>query len=265
MGDETNLDVIRTLNTQHDKVHGKISAIESKIAQLEEKRKQLELTRDMLRKNIRKWHRRRPFAPFLRLPLEIREMIYACYVEIGLSFHVAYNMKMALVSKPIREEFLSWLGWNRPLFWVDICPVIQNAYRWHGQSRYAEQRGWSRVPTQMLRRVRMIDIGNGPPQGISTLLVASGEMRLNRPPTPPGRQKAKVEMRWDAFQLVAAMIAKEGTGLKRSHLMWISAASRGEQSLADLEAEMQYEIDNGPRVRTAMDGLFERHAPRLCL
>lgn len=258
MGDETNLDVIRALNTQHDKVHIKLSAVEAKIARLEEKRKRLEPTRDRLRKKIRKWHRRRPFAPFVRLPLEIREMIYASYVDIELSFHVAYNMKMALVPKPIREEFLSWLSWNRPLFWIDMTPIMVNAFQCYGRSRYVEQRAWSRVPAQMLNRVRKIDIGNVPPQGICTLLVASGEMRLNRPPTPVGRQLTKVEMRWDALQLVAAMIAKEGTGLKRSHLMWISAALRGEQSLADLEAEMQYEIHNGARLRTVVDHFIEK-------
>ncbi|GIZ44806.1 hypothetical protein CKM354_000799300 [Cercospora kikuchii] len=258
MGDETNLDVIRTLNTQHDKVHNKLSAVEAKIARLEEKRKRLQPTRDRLRKKIRKWHRRRPFAPFVRLPLEIREMIYACYVDIDLSSHVAYNMKMALVSKPIREEFLSWLGWNRPLFWCDVTPTMVNAFECYGRSRYVEQRAWARVPAQMLNRVRKIDIGNIPPPGICTLLVASGEMRLNRPRTPPGRPLSRIEMRWDALQLVAAMIAKQGTGLQRSHLMWISAALRGEQSLADLEAEMQYEIDNGPRLRTVVDHFTEK-------
>ncbi|PPJ50291.1 hypothetical protein CBER1_04900 [Cercospora berteroae] len=249
MADSANLNVITILDAQYEEIDGKAKELEEKMAlldrqrkYLEAKRSELEPSRVLLKDNIAMWYSNRTFKLFLQLPLEIREMIYAYRIPTRMSYHTGYRSPVARISKQLREEFLSWLAWNRPMIWSDTTRFVDDVYPRSGHHRLAEKRMWSILAAKMLSHVKMIDIfRDSHIGGTVRIVVASGELRFHG--LSKGRAESKMRNRAQPrLQLVATTIAKEGVGLKNWHFSWIHTALSTNKSLADLEAEMQHDI-----------------------
>ncbi|GIZ44797.1 hypothetical protein CKM354_000798400 [Cercospora kikuchii] len=112
---KTSTEVIRALDARAEKTQDELEAVEAQIRRLKRRRRQLQLTDYHVQRQIEQWHYNRKFEPFLRLPLEIRQIVYGYYAS-PWTFLGAYYQAIGIVSKQVRDEFLSWLGINRPLF-----------------------------------------------------------------------------------------------------------------------------------------------------
>ncbi|KAI5357053.1 hypothetical protein Slin15195_G052950 [Septoria linicola] len=100
-----------------------------------------------LKEHIGAWERNRTFSGFMRLPIELREMIFDRYVVIpphGIftaadldhpfrqSLQISFSAPLMHVCKQLRTEFGDWSLKNRALY-LKFCGVeeISIGYEWH--------------------------------------------------------------------------------------------------------------------------------------
>ncbi|CAK1365012.1 hypothetical protein CB0940_08642 [Cercospora beticola] len=159
----------------------KIATTDAEIEQLREQLRQLDELRDPLLLRIETWKQNRPFQQFLRLPRDVREMIYDRYNSDTTCYHEGYLRNLAQICKQVREEYLDWLGWNRPLV-VDrwLCYLFRR-YIGRGQTESV----WPNMPAQIISRAQLVDVKARPEAAADCRLnVASGEVRLIQPTGP---------------------------------------------------------------------------------
>ncbi|CAK1365010.1 hypothetical protein CB0940_08641 [Cercospora beticola] len=246
MKNRTSPEVIRALDARAEKTQDELLEIEEEIEWLLGRRSRLQLTNYFVQKQIEEWHYNRKFEPFLRLPLEIRQMVYDHYIAQD-TFLSAYDEPIVFVCKQMREEFLDWLGINRPL----LVP-LKLKYSSSGSAptfskpHHFLRTVWSDIPAQIVDRVRCLDIRIEAGGDVCCkLYVASGQVRFIESSNGLGilQFQGIAETFREKLQLVGSLIAKEGSGLRNIHLKWlVRVLTQKGRSLADMERKLSREV-----------------------
>ncbi|PPJ50292.1 hypothetical protein CBER1_04901 [Cercospora berteroae] len=269
MKNKTSPEVIRALDARADKTLNELAEIEQEIEGLLGRRSRLRLTNYFVQQQIEEWHYNRKFEPFLRLPLEIRQMVYDHYVPYD-TFISAYTEPIILVCKQVREEFLDWLAINRPLLvplWLKYSSSGSTP-TFHKPS-HVLRTIWSETPAQVIERVRCLDILIEDGGDVCCkLYVASGQVRFVESSNGLGilQFQGIAEIFLEKVQLVGSMIVKEGSGLRNVHLKWlVRVLTQKGRSLADMERKLSREVEARLLLRTGFQQLpFPAYGSELC-
>lgn len=247
MKNKTSPEVIRALDARAEKTRDELLEIEEEIEWLLGRRSRLRLANYFVQQQIEEWHYNRKFEPFFRLPLEIRRMVYGHYVAED-TFLSAYDEPIVLVCKQVREEFLDWLGIDRPL----LVP-LKLKYSSSGsvptfhKPNHILRTIWSEMPAQAIGRVRCLDIRIEDGGDVCCkLYVASGQVQFIDSSNGLGMLQVNgiAETFREKLQLVGSMIVNEGSGLRNIHLKWlVRVLTQKGRSLADMERKLSREVE----------------------
>ncbi|PPJ50258.1 hypothetical protein CBER1_04899 [Cercospora berteroae] len=274
MADLPTLDVVRNWQAERERIDDGVAVVNAQAKAILYKQEQLEGTRAHLRWSIERWNTERPFKDFLRLPLEVREMIYNRYIEnidpYGKYISIDHNVffpdacaqSIALVSKQVREEFLNWLGVDRPLDLMMLLRVILRR-----RNTRIRRACWDRMPAHIIDRVRIIDIQAGTRcYVIYRLQVSKAELTMledHRRPADPRRPQHinPSDVHWERVRLVAAMIIEEGGKLKKEHVELLADALKDDDDMTDPQAWLQQALARGEASRKLKTGKGRQQLP----
>ncbi|GIZ44805.1 hypothetical protein CKM354_000799200 [Cercospora kikuchii] len=224
-----------------------LATTDARIEQLREKLRQLDELRDPLLLRIEKWNQNRPFPPFLRLPRELREMIYDRYNSDTTCYHEGYLRSLAQICRQVREEYIEWLGWNRPLVVDRWLYYLYRRYIDRGQIESV----WPSMRAQIIRRVQLVDVEARPEAAADCRLnVASGEVSLiELTETDDLIQKqrwrqvpGKSSVCFERLRLLGKFIAEDGGAVEKEHFDLIFAVSRIDTGPTDPQAWLRSEL-----------------------
>lgn len=110
----------RAIQKQQKCVDADIERLEAQQEVLRSQDYRLGHLTERIEEQIRDWELARPFHCFLRLPIELRGLVWDEYFVHGCRgvndcFRHGYIKPITLVCKRVREEVLDWLLANRPL------------------------------------------------------------------------------------------------------------------------------------------------------
>ncbi|GIZ44807.1 hypothetical protein CKM354_000799400 [Cercospora kikuchii] len=274
MADLPTLKVVRGWQAECDRTEDELAVVNEQAKTILHKQKQLEKTRHKLRTSIHFWNTRREFKDFLRLPFEIREMIYDrhierihshgeyIYIDHNVFFLDEYAKSIALVSKQVREEYLNWLGVNRPLDLMMFLRVILRR-----RSTRSKRAAWDRLPAQMIDRVRIVDIQAGTRCYVKyRLQVAKAELTMledHRTPVVPRRPRniEPSDVHWGRVRLVADLIVKEGGRLKKEHLELLIDALKDDDDIHDSQAWLNQALERRETAKKLRTGKGKKKLP----
>lgn len=245
MDDGLTFEVVRDWYTQRTETDDELAIVNAQVKSLLCRQQQLRDKRIHLRQSIKLWNAKRTFDPFLRLPLEIREMIYDRYASKNKHFHALYAENIALACKQVREEYFNWLGWNRPMVLQMLFGILLR--------RPVPERPrslWPEMPGQILERGRLLDIEvNDSYTVICRLNLTSGELKTilddrpsrdNKPMLREEKESVQhrdeMDMYLDRVRVVGAMIAREGAGLRKEHVEFFYVALKDFRGATDPQA-----------------------------
>lgn len=190
-----------------------------------------------------KWESARSFHYLLRLPTEIRDLVwdryFLTYHKVEVSIRYAFSDPITLVCKQFRREVINWLVLNRPLH-IQFCASrpesLPKIEKWDPRSRKLQ------VPESLLPRIRHVTItmlvldGIWPRETNWLFNLASGTMECTQSAGhfAPVRshQTATTAVMTRRMQVVLRVIMNQGE-LKIEHFQWfwmaLSTRSRHER------------------------------------
>ncbi|KAI5357167.1 hypothetical protein Slin14017_G124880 [Septoria linicola] len=141
--DEVNTELF---NDEHDfeRLEAEQAAVRPRQSDLKSKMDDLKSERDCLKLSVRDWERRRHFVYFTRLPIELREMIYAEYFQNLTihdyrpgrrpprhtdSFKAGSLSSLTMACKQLRLELTDWLSKHRTIvmfFMASFTPLNED-------------------------------------------------------------------------------------------------------------------------------------------
>ncbi|PIA94632.1 hypothetical protein CB0940_08644 [Cercospora beticola] len=268
MADRSSLELVRDWQAERDTIDDELVVVNAQATTILQKQKQLERRQSRLRCTIEYWNTTRPFKHFLRLLVEIREMIYNRYIERihshgkyisvdrNVFFPDEYAKSIALVSKQVREEYLNWLGLNRPLDLMMLLRVILRR-----QFTRSKRAAWDRLPAQMIDRVRIVDIQAGTRCYVKyRLQVARAELTMLEDHRRPGKIDPS-DVHWGRVRLVAEIIIGEGGKLKKKHLELLIDALKDNDDIIDSQAWLNQALERGEAAKKLRTGKGRKKLP----
>ena len=174
---DSSVPIVKALNASLQRTRRQQWAIAARVApirkqevRLHAQRKRLHRTnqrlkanKDKIKSQIAEWEANRTFHPILRLPLELRDLIWNEYFDHSPDNCIQSGLDKAIVQTcpQLRKEYIDWLCRMRPIYIEFVAEVHwspKSAHVLELRQMPAWKMQWSHTSKKFLRRARNVNV-----------------------------------------------------------------------------------------------------------